>query len=323
MKYSVIIPMYQAERTIERCLKSLLAQSRDDTEYIIINDGSKDCSGEICRKYASANAAVRYFEKDNGGVSSARNFGLDKARGDYILFVDSDDAVTENYFQVIESELINCDIDLLVFGMKDFECKRQLSLNPVNIERPLEAAEYISDCMKRNKFNPLYTKVFKRSIISQNSIRFNEEVSIAEDLAFIFSYVLHILKLKVISDCIYIIDESNMESLSRKHRPDLASELYYANLDMYKSLELSDCDTAVKKTYYETLNWLFYRSAYSSFKEISKLGLDKKSEKKNIKDICSMYCSFKIKSWNWKTRLISFPVRYKLVNLISFMIKMK
>lgn len=323
MKYSVIIPMYQAERTIGRCLESLLSQIGDDTELVVINDGSKDHSGEICKKYADKYPAVRYFEKENGGVSSARNFGLDQAQGEYILFVDSDDAVTQNYFQIIDTSLSKEDIDLLMFGLKDIEGKRQTSPEPAEISGSEEIAAYVSDSMKRNKFNQLYTKVFRRSIIEQNKIRFNERISIAEDLVFIFSYVLNARRIKTVPDCIYIIDETNMDSLSRKTRPYLSAELHDADMEMYEALNKAECDKAVKGTYEETLNWLFYRSAYSSIKEVRKLELSKTERKKRIKDICSTYHSPGIRCRNWKTRLISLPIKYKLVSLIDFMITIK
>ena len=88
MRYSVIIPVYNAEGTLRRCLDSLVGQHFSDYELLLINDGSTDGSDAICREYASTYSCVRYFAKENGGVSSARNLGLEQAEGEYILFVD-------------------------------------------------------------------------------------------------------------------------------------------------------------------------------------------------------------------------------------------
>ena len=95
-KISVIIPVYNAESTLRRCVDSVLAQTFTDFECLLINDGSKDKSGEICDEYAIRDSRVRVFHKENGGVSSARNVGLDNATGEWIAFVDSDDWVGRN-----------------------------------------------------------------------------------------------------------------------------------------------------------------------------------------------------------------------------------
>lgn len=99
MKYSVIIPVYNAARTLRRCLDSLVDQSFDDYELLLINDGSTDGSDAICREYANVYPCIRYFAKENGGVSSARNLGLEQAKGEYILFVDSDDWLSTETLQ--------------------------------------------------------------------------------------------------------------------------------------------------------------------------------------------------------------------------------
>ena len=92
-KISVIIPVYNAESTLRRCVDSFLAQTFTDFECLLINDGSKDRSGEICDEYVARDSRVKVFHKENGGVSSARNVGLDNATGEWIAFVDSDDWV--------------------------------------------------------------------------------------------------------------------------------------------------------------------------------------------------------------------------------------
>ena len=105
MRYSVIIPVYNAEATLSRCLDSLVSQQFFDYELLLINDGSADGSDAICREYAAAYPKIRYFTKENGGVSSARNLGLSQAHGEYVLFVDSDDYVAKDYFAVISETL--------------------------------------------------------------------------------------------------------------------------------------------------------------------------------------------------------------------------
>ena len=105
VKYSVIIPVYNAEKTLRRCLDSLLSQPYPDCELILVNDGSSDESGIICKEYAAKHRQVCVVDKENGGVSSARNAGLDRASGKYVVFVDSDDYVADNFFSLLDQTL--------------------------------------------------------------------------------------------------------------------------------------------------------------------------------------------------------------------------
>ena len=102
IKYSVIIPIYNAEKTLKRCLDSLLRQKRQDAELILINDGSSDGSSKIIEEYKNRFGNIVSIEQENSGVSIARNTGLDAANGTYILFVDSYVYVSENYFESID-----------------------------------------------------------------------------------------------------------------------------------------------------------------------------------------------------------------------------
>ena len=99
-KVSVIVPVYKAEAYLHRCVDSLLAQTFQDFEILLVDDGSPDRSGEICDDYARQDRRVRVFHKENGGVSSARNLGLDECRGEWVVFVDADDYVDENYLYI-------------------------------------------------------------------------------------------------------------------------------------------------------------------------------------------------------------------------------
>ena len=110
-KISVIIPVYNTEKFLHRCIDSILTQTYTDFELLLIDDGSKDSSGSICDEYAEKDSRVRVFHKENGGVSSARNLGLDNAWGEWITFVDSDDYIEENFLKSFDG---NLDADLVV-----------------------------------------------------------------------------------------------------------------------------------------------------------------------------------------------------------------
>ena len=100
---SVIVPVYNAEKTLQLCVDSILCQDCKDFELLLIDDDSKDSSSAMCDEYEAMDNRVKVFHKANGGVSSARNMGLDNARGEWITFVDSDDLITQGFFDSIEN----------------------------------------------------------------------------------------------------------------------------------------------------------------------------------------------------------------------------
>lgn len=116
VKISIIVPVYNSSRYLEKCFDSIRDQTYTDFEVIVINDGSTDCSGEICDKYAELDNRFKIIHKENGGVSKARNIGIDNANGEYITFIDSDDWIDVDYLQeFIETADPNCD--LIVLGI--------------------------------------------------------------------------------------------------------------------------------------------------------------------------------------------------------------
>ena len=172
MKFSVIIPVYQAEKTISRCLNSLLDQQFDDFELVVVNDGSVDHSSIICKKYAERDNRVHYYEKENGGVSSARNMGLSLAQGEYILFVDSDDYVYEGYFQEIDFALRSYSPDLLLFGnIRSRKLDHPLNCYDFYMEEETELSRVLSGLIRTNQFNSLFDKCFLSLIIKHLSKR--------------------------------------------------------------------------------------------------------------------------------------------------------
>ena len=112
--FSVIIPVYNVERYLRKCLDSILIQSFKDFEVILVDDGSKDKSGTICDEYATKDERISVLHKENGGVSSARNAGIDKASGEWILFVDADDVVPQDTFLYYANSIASNDIEMIL-----------------------------------------------------------------------------------------------------------------------------------------------------------------------------------------------------------------
>lgn len=201
IRYSVIIPAYNAENTIKRCVSSLLRQNRPDVEIILISDGSTDKTDAIGRSYSRQ---IRFFRRDHAGVSAARNFGLAQARGEYITFVDSDDYVSPDYFAALE-EAPECD--LLVFGVA--------YTGGGAVEYLLKSRKIISCCNKR----------FRRKFLESQGLCFPEGWQVGEDFCFCFACALGAKNLVCIPADIYRVDTSNQNSLSRGFRPDLEEHM--------------------------------------------------------------------------------------------------
>ena len=112
-KISIIIPIYNASKYLKRCVDSILRQTRQDFELILVNDGSKDDSGEICQQYAENKSNIKYISKNNGGVSSARNIGIEHSCGEFICFVDADDWLEPNYIEKLAEKFESDNIDMV------------------------------------------------------------------------------------------------------------------------------------------------------------------------------------------------------------------
>ena len=320
-KYSVIIPVYNAEQTIEKCLDSLLHQIPETAELLVINDGSPDGSGVICKRYAQKYPAIWYFEKENGGVSTARNVGLDEAKGEYILFVDSDDYVESNYWQVIDSLTRQHHPDMLQWGFRDCgDTVRERHLGDYAVSGEAAVAEKVDVALRSYMFSALGARAYRRSLIEKQQLRFRPELAIGEDQAFIFSYALGVKKLVSASTILYNAVLENRESLSRKRRDYLTAQLLRVNEVMFQELDKAGVSAQTNRVYQAALAWVHYRSAYSCCKELLKYGLSRKERKKKIKEICNLYAEKQVKAQDMKCRTIAFPVNHQISSIMDLLI---
>lgn len=191
MTVSIIIPVYNTEAYLPSCIDSILSQSFTDFEVLLVDDGSMDGSGVICDAYAAKDSRIRVFHKDNGGVSSARNLGLDKAKGEWICFVDSDDLLCTGGLQ----EMVDCtsnQVDLVmagfigtVFPEDDVE---QMSKERRVITREEALIPMFHDTNRRFE-GYIWAKLFRRELIVRKKFAFNPAITIKEDTLFVISYL--------------------------------------------------------------------------------------------------------------------------------------
>ena len=191
-KISIIVPVYNVEKYIDKCLRSLTQQTLQDIEIIIVNDGSLDNSVEIIEKYVKENPTkIKYYEKKNGGLSSARNYGLEYAIGDYIAFLDSDDYVDFNMYEEMynlakkeNADMVECDfIWEWEYGKKIFDKRREYKTKEEMMKKPRVVA---------------WNKIYKREIINKYKIRFPEGL-IYEDMEFFYKLLPHLNRISYIN----------------------------------------------------------------------------------------------------------------------------
>lgn len=186
-KISVIVPVYKVEAVLSKCVESVLSQSYTDFELLLIDDGSPDNSGSLCEEYAAKDSRIRVFHKKNGGVSSARNYGLKKAIGDYVVFVDSDDWVDKDFFLTISRSFDR--FDMIFFGAEHqtlLGTTLELMVPQYKDSETSTLADLIYSLFSIGLLGYMWSFSVRRDIIIQNHVSFKEGLSIHEDSFFCY-----------------------------------------------------------------------------------------------------------------------------------------
>lgn len=212
---SVIVPVYNSEKYLHRCIDSILSQTFTDFELLLINDGSKDQSSMICNEYARKDSRIRVFHKENGGVSSARNVGLDNAKGEWVVFVDSDDWVDEHYLEILyqdgKYDFVTCYWRLV--NDKSYTCL-------VPADNLYTEISGIRDYLDKNigKLSFPVCRLYRKSIIEKYRLYFNPKIHCCEDALFNISYIQYVNSIKQVGEIEYNY-EKHEGSLSRVFIP--------------------------------------------------------------------------------------------------------
>ncbi|PMC01166.1 MULTISPECIES: glycosyltransferase family 2 protein [Streptococcus] len=211
---SIIVPIYNTDCYLRQCLDSIINQSYKNFEVLLVNDGSVDDSAMICKEFAEKDSRIRYFEKENGGVSSARNLGLKNVKGNYITFVDSDDWIEENYLEVLYNALKENEVDVAISTHKDFNMDDNLYYLPFYSEEQLhtldigkvsrdEFLELFPELSSLNHdFNCAVSKLFKADVVK--NLLFDESINYGEDLDFFFNLYLNVSSIYYVNQPTYI-----------------------------------------------------------------------------------------------------------------------
>ena len=280
-KISIIVPVYNVEKYIDKCLKSLVHQTLQDIEIIIVNDGTQDKSEEIIEKYVRGNQnKIKYYEKSNGGLSSARNYGLEYATGEYIAFLDSDDYVESNMYEEMynlakkeNADMVECDfIWEWEFGKKIFDKRRKYKTKEDMMKKPRVIA---------------WNKIYKREILNKYKIRFPEGL-IYEDLEFFLKLLPHLNIISYINK--YFVHYTQREdSITNKQTEKIENIFKILDniFDYYK-------EQNIYFKYEKELNYMSRRILLgSSLRRIFKLKDIRNKEKNAFKD-CNLFDEIRI-----------------------------
>lgn len=213
---SVIIPVYNAEKYLADCLNSLREQSFADFEVWMVDDGSTDRSGEICEDFQNTDGRFHAVHKANGGVSSARNAGLEMARGEWICFVDSDDSVERDYLRRLYGAAGEQKDMLIIQGFNTISPRgRQVRLFEDRLYPSDEIYLTFRD-LRINRCGFPFGKLYNASVVRQNELRFNPEIHYAEDVMFMLTYLCHVSAVRTVGGAEYNYYIRNNASLSQR-----------------------------------------------------------------------------------------------------------
>lgn len=216
-KISIIVPVYNAEVSLDRCICSVLDQTCPSFELILVDDGSTDGSPEICDRYAAEDSRVVVIHKVNGGVSSARNAGIEVAAGEYLMFLDADDVLSLDAL-----ELMSCkEADMVMGGFRKVVSGRTSYVRVPKLDKLYKGAEQICDFFDDNigkkdcfMLNSSCFKLYRRQIVLDNGLCFDEGLKYGEDKIFVFSYLNHVNSVRTVNSIVYdyVLVEDSLSS---------------------------------------------------------------------------------------------------------------
>lgn len=205
-KVSIIVPVYNAEAALRRCVDSILAQEFRDFELLLMDDGSKDSSGAICDEYAALDGRVRVVHKENSGVSDTRNQALDLARGDYIQFLDADDWIVPEATRLFVYQIETSHADMVIADFYRVVGDRTSRKGSIEEEGLMTRNEF-ADCMAKSPadyyYGVIWNKFFRRDLIESFGIRMDASLRWCEDFIFNLEYLLHVKNVYVMRVPVY------------------------------------------------------------------------------------------------------------------------
>lgn len=318
-KISIIVPIYNAEEWLEKCIESIINQTYKNIEILLINDGSTDNSLKICEKFAKKDSRIIVIDKSNEGVSKTRNVGIEKSTGNYIKFVDSDDWIEENICEELLKLIKEEKTDLAICGLNIYKHNQilrtpHLKKKIVEIKKGIEEFKYINKV-----FASPCNKLYKKEKIKE---LFKIDLDSGEDLLFNLEYLKNIDKISITEKCLYNVCLDNETSLNRKFKKNKLD----INLDLLDK-QMEFCSNLYGK---QAENNFLYNS-YVLLLHAFLLQIQKMLDKNETKEIIKKYvydkriekaCEY-IKFDRLDYKIFNKLVKNKRIIMIYYFIKFK
>lgn len=315
---SIIMPVYNAQKYLDRSIKSVITQTYKEIELIIVNDGSTDNSMEICKKYASQDKRIKVYTQENKGVSAARNLGIEMASGEYLMFIDSDDYILENMIQDMKQKISNNNIDLVISGMqmnyiqnKEIVKQEEYKL----LDKKYTKAEFINSIIKEIPlicFCGPCCKLYKAELLKSNHIRFSEELTMGEDTWYNLDYIKKCEgNIVTLQNIYYNYMRENENSLFTKYYEEyirMTENVYNKFLNIMIDEASEEAVKNFKKTYIMNLIYanninFKYKTNYKKKIRDIEYSLKNKVIQNNIRDIKFVGIKEKVFSLLIKTKM--------------------
>ncbi len=324
LKYSVIIPVYNVENYLSRCIDSLLTQNYSDLEILLIDNGSKDQSGQICENYAAQFSNITAYHIPNKGVSSARNFGLAKAKGEFICFVDADDYLVENLFSDVENQL-DSELDLLVFSYYNSieknlsEIARSAKILPIKGKK--DKSEFIALFQELFLTDMMYTvwnKIYRREFLEKHQIVF-ENYELGEDVRFNRTVYECVNEIAFSQTCYYVYISGRASS---------AMGQYNSNRMKYQLEELEKVDQLMSRWGIhdeQFVDQIKARILMSNIQNISKQKMSLSKKRHYVEELCEnkeMVILTK-KNTPFINLIVRFLLNYRMYRTVIFLKKIQ
>ena len=323
MRFSVIVPAYNVQDYIVSCIDSILKQSFRDYEIILVNDGSTDATFEHCQELCRKNTCIKLVNKENGGLSSARNAGINKAEGDYLLFLDGDDFWRDDDFL----ENLNCIIethspDTIIFPYSYYYGKDRTKEYQFDLSEISSSSNNFSDNLYSLIDNGIWypsacNKCIRRDIVAINNILFPLNMT-SEDVRWCFELSQHIASYYIYNQGVYMYRQNREGSISYKLKMKNLEDLFL-NIEnvLSGSKKIRDADYLYLSHYYlEVIPYVMpflknpdVKRMLSKYKWLSKYSKNTRNSKKRVIYFCLTYMGFRLSSL-----LLSILVKlYKLI----------
>lgn len=251
---SIIIPIYNCENYLQRCLNSVVSQTYKNLEILLIDDGSTDNSGRICDDYAKLDSRIQVFHIKNAGVSRARNFGIEKALGDYIGFIDADDYIEPNMYEKLLETAIQEDSDMVFCKFKKFEVEGEYIIEESGIEdfiRERDLSLFVVPNLNKTIMGAVWRILFKKVFVAR--FHFETSIILGEDLWFVLQTITNTSKISYVSDALYFYFYQNSQNyLKYLNNPTYLKSQQMLTEKMVEILEKNNRIDLVRYRYWET-----------------------------------------------------------------------